>query len=254
MQTQASSWNAALYETRHSFIWQYGEPLLELLAPQLGERILDLGCGTGQLTQKIAETGAEVIGLDADATMLNRAQQNYPNLEFVHADARSFSLDRPVDAVFSNATLHWVQQPGAAIQSIYQVLKPGGRFVAEFGGKGNVQFILRGLYQVLQEIGHSPEALNPWYFPSVGEYASLLEQQGFDVTYAALIDRPTPLEGEAGIANWLQMFAGSFLAVIPETERSALISAIETQLRPILYQEGKWIADYRRIRVVAIKS
>jgi trans-aconitate methyltransferase len=249
-------WDAALYQGRHGFVWEYGEELLNLLSPQPGEYILDLGCGTGQLTQQIALTGAEVMGIDGAPTMIEQAKQNYPHLEFAVADARDFQVEQPFDAVFSNAVLHWILEPAAVIGCIHQALKPGGRFVAEFGGKGNIGAIASSLYSVLSQIGcTSPERLSPWYFPSIGEYTNRLEHQGFDVTYAVLFDRPTPLEdGEAGMANWLRMFASRFLDTLSVEQQTQVIQAVEQRLKPTQYQERTWIADYRRLRVVAIKT
>ncbi len=247
-------WDASLYEDKHAFVWQYGEDLLKLLNPKLGEFILDLGCGTGQLTEKIAEAGAEVMGVDYASEMIEKARQNYPHIRFEVADARNFQVDKPLDAVFSNAVLHWVKEADSAIASIHQSLKPGGRFVAEFGGKGNVQAIATALSNALEAINIPAQALNPWYFPSIGEYATLLEQQGFDVIYSTLFARPTPLaEGEAGMANWIQMFASAFLAGLSGEQQIQVIRVVEEYLKPTLYQQGSWTADYRRIRIVAIK-
>jgi len=249
-------WDTTLYESNHAFIWQYGEDLLELLSPQPGERILDLGCGTGQLTEKIAIAGAKVLGIDYAPTMIEKARQNYPHLQFVVGDARDFQVEQPFDAVFSNAVLHWIPEADAAIRCIHQALKPGGRFVAELGGKGNIKAIAAALNHVLDAFGYvSPQAISSWYFPSIGEYATRLEQQGFDVTYAVLFDRPTPLEhGDAGMANWIQMFASRFLAGLTNDQQTQVIQAIEQHLKPTLYRDGKWWADYRRIRVIAIKG
>lgn len=249
-------WNSALYEQNHAFVWQYGESLLELLAPKAGEQILDLGCGTGQLTEKIAQSGAFVQGIDSSFSMISTAKVNYPHIKFSAADASNFQVEEPLDAVFSNAVLHWIKQPDAVIDCVEKALKPGGRFVAEFGGKGNVGAIVRALLSVLSEIGcEEPEALNPWYFPSIGEYAGLLEKQGFDVGYAVLFDRPTPLEGgSAGMVNWIEMFAGGFLSGLSDNVRSQVINSVEQRLRSAQYRDGNWIADYRRIRVVAVKN
>ncbi|MEH1910832.1 class I SAM-dependent methyltransferase [Nostoc sp.] len=247
-------WDTSLYEDQHAFVWQYGEDLLKFLNPQPGESILDLGCGTGQLTEKIAQAGAQVMGVDHASTMIEKARQNYPHIRFDVADATNFQVDKPLDAVFSNAVLHWVKEADSAIASIHQSLKPGGRFVAEFGSKGNVEAIVTALSSALEAFNISAQTLNPWYFPSIGEYATLLEQQGFDVIYAILFPRPTPLaEGEAGMANWIQMFASSFLAELSGEQHTQVIHAVEEQLKPTLYQQGTWTADYRRIRIVAIK-
>jgi trans-aconitate methyltransferase len=251
-----NSWNSALYEEQHAFVWQYGESLLKLLAPKAGECILDLGCGTGQLTEKIAESGALVQGIDSSLSMIAKARENYPQLDFAVADARDFLVEQPLDAVFSNAVLHWIKEPDAAIDCVEKALKPGGRFVAEFGGKGNVGAIVGAILSVLSEIGcEKPESLNPWYFPSIGEYALLLENHGFDVSYAVLFDRPTPLEGgSAGMVNWIEMFAGGFLSGLSPEVRSRAIDRVEERLRPALYRDGNWSADYRRIRVFAVKK
>jgi trans-aconitate methyltransferase len=255
-QMSQDSWNTALYEQNHAFVWEYGESLLDLLAPKAGERILDLGCGTGQLTEKIAQSGAFVQGIDSSLSMISTAQANYPHINFAAADARDFQVEDPLDAVFSNAVLHWIKQPDAVIHCVEKALRPGGRFVAEFGGKGNVGAIARALLSVLSEIGCSePESLNPWYFPSIGEYALLLENQGFEVSYAVLFDRPTPLEGgSAGMVNWIEMFAGGFWSGLSQEVRSHAIHQVEERLRPALYRDGNWIADYRRLRVVALKQ
>ncbi|MCC5642511.1 methyltransferase domain-containing protein [Nostoc sp. CHAB 5824] len=250
----ANNWNSTLYEDKHAFVWQYGEDLLKLLNPKPGESILDIGCGTGQLTGKIAQAGAEVMGVDYATTMIEKARQNYPHIRFDVADARNFQVEKPLDAVFSNAVLHWVKEADSAIASIHQALKPGGRFVAEFGGKGNVQAIATALESALKTFNISAQALNPWYFPSIGEYATRLEQQGFDVIYSTLFARPTPLADEqAGIANWIQMFASSFLAGLSSEQQIQVIRVVEEYLKPTLYQQGTWIADYRRIRIVAMK-
>jgi trans-aconitate methyltransferase len=251
--TTNNIWNPVSYERNHAFVWQYGQDLVQLLNPQPQERILDLGCGTGQLTAQLAAAGAEVTGLDQSPEMIAQAKANYPEIAFSIADARQFQVAHPFDAVFSNATLHWILKPDAAISCIHRALKPRGRFVAEFGGKGNVQTIISALNQALNDL--SLLALrHPWYFPSVSDYTTRLEQQGFEVVQAQLFDRPTRLEaGEAGLANWLQMFANSQLDLLTPDQQAQVIDSVETQLRPILYQAGTWIADYRRLRVVAVR-
>ncbi|MBA3923865.1 MAG: methyltransferase domain-containing protein [Nostocaceae cyanobacterium] len=248
-----NQWNTELYENNHAFVWQNALAILELLAPKLGERILDLGCGTGQLTQEIANYGADVMGIDRDSAMIDKAKQNYPQLQFTVADATNFAVE-PLDAVFSNAVLHWIPEADAVIRCVYQALKPNGRFVAEFGGKGNVKAIVNALNSVLETMPKSFPTITPWYFPSIAEYTSLLEKQGFDVSYAALLDRPTPLDGgDRGLANWMQMFASRFLEGLSSNQQTELTQAVEQQLKPILYRDGRWSADYRRIRIVATK-
>ena len=248
-------WNSTLYDHQHAFVWQYGESLIEWLAPQPNERILDLGCGTGHLTAKIAATGAIIAGIDADPVMVATAQQTYPQLNFAIADARNFQTSEPLDAVFSNATLHWIKEPDAVIHCVYQALKPGGRFVAEFGGKGNIAAIATTLFKTLKNMGYTDDQnWNPWYFPGVSDYATRLEQQGFEVTHVMLFDRPTPLtDGDAGLRNWLQMFANGILAHVSAEAQMQVIQTVEEKLKPTLYRDGQWTADYRRLRVVAKK-
>jgi trans-aconitate 2-methyltransferase len=250
-----NQWNTALYESKHSFVWEHAEDLLKLLSPRPGERILDLGCGTGQLTEKIAVTEAVTMGIDADTSMVEKARQNYPHLQFAVADAREFQVEQPFDAIFSNAVLHWIPESDAVIRCIYQALKPRGRFVAEFGGKGNVKAITQALFSVLEAFQLTSSITSiPWYFPSIGEYTSSLEKHGLEVIYAALLDRPTPLsDGDAGMANWIEMFASRFLLGLSAEEKTNVIQTVEERLKPTLYQDGTWIADYRRIRVVAFK-
>ena len=249
--TPPQAWDPALYDGRHAFVYQLAADLLKLLAPQPGERIVDLGCGTGHLTAKIAEAGADVLGLDLSPAMVAQASASFPKLRFAVADATNFTVPEPVDAVFSNATLHWVQPPQAAIARIAAALKPGGRFVAEFGGQRCVQAIIEAANKALDgQFG----VYGPWYFPSVGQYAPILEEHGFEVRYATLFDRPTVLEdGEGGLRNWLAMFAGPFFATLSAEQREATLRQIETTLRPRLWKDDHWVADYRRIRVVAVK-
>jgi trans-aconitate 2-methyltransferase len=225
-------WDAQRYQSQNSFVWQFGEAVIDLLDPQAGERILDLGCGAGQLTAKIAGRGAHVIGLDASPEMIAQARSNFPSLDFRVADATAFELSEPVNAVFSNAALHWVKDQRAAIRCVWRALKPGGRFAAEMGGKGNVQTIVQAA------------GLNPWFYPSVAEYSALLEEAGFEVLLATLFDRPTRLEGERAMRDWLMTF-GSALTEDPD--------ALELRLKPKMYRDGAWTIDYRRLRFLAVK-
>lgn len=250
-----NQWNAKLYDSKHSFVYQFGTGLIELLSPKTGEYILDLGCGTGHLTNKIATNGAEVIGIDNSAPMIEQARNSYPNLDFQLADASNLQFTNKFDAIFSNAVLHWIKEPEKVIASIYNALKPGGRFVAEFGGQGNTKAIVAAIEQAIQAAGYPANKLNPWYYPSIAEYGTLLEKRNLQLTFATLFERPTPLEqGDKGLENWLRMFANSFLAVLPTDKQINIIADIENQLRPSLYQNGTWVADYRRLRIVAFKE
>lgn len=248
--SSADPWDARLYDDKHAFVWQHGASLFDLLAPRPGERVLDLGCGTGHLTARLADLGVSVVGLDNSPAMIEQARRAYPALHFEVADARDFAVAEPFDAVFSNAVLHWVREPGRVIRCVSGALKAGGRFVAEFGGRGNVRAIAAALDTAARALALEP-APSPWYFPSVGEYATLLEQGGLEVTFAQLFDRPTPLDGEHGLRDWVAMFAGGQLRAVPEGRRAEFLSRVEEELRPVLYHDGTWSADYRRLRVVA---
>jgi trans-aconitate 2-methyltransferase len=252
-----SLWNPAHYERGFSFVWQYGEELIGLLAPKAGERILDLGCGTGQLTAEIAKSGASVIGIDRSAEMIAHARDHYPEQRFEIADAAQFSSAEPFDAVFSNASLHWMKNAAEVVSAIARALRSGGRLVAEFGGKGNVESLVRECAAAWTEtVGGAPgPELNPWYFPNVSEYAGLLEKRGLEVQYAALFDRPTPLEGGAeGLRGFLNMFLPGPLEAISTESRNAFLNRLEERLRPERFMNGRWVLDYRRLRVVAVKT
>jgi trans-aconitate methyltransferase len=246
-----SGWDAARYQDKHSFVWRYGASLLELLAPQPGERILDVGCGTGQLTAEIARCGAEVVGLDQSTDMLADALQNYPDLNFVLGDAARFDFPEPFDAVFSNAALHWVKDADGAAASVARALRSGGRFVAEFGGKGNIAKVQAALRAV---VGPSADEQSPWYYPSIGEYAQVLERNGLEVRQASLFARPTSLEGENGMEQWLRMFMPTYLRHYTSEEADEIVRQLVEQLRPAFYQNGIWTVDYRRLRIVAIRG
>lgn len=252
----AQQWDARHYNQSFSFIWQYGEGVLDLLQPQVGERILDLGCGTGHLTAQIAESGAAVVGIDHSPEMIAAAQEIYPQIDFYQMDATGFAFDEPFDAVFSNATLHWVRPPERAAERIYNSLRPGGRLVAEFGGHRNVGKIVQVLIAELEQRGYRDAAeRNPWYFPSIAEYTTLLEQYGLETTFARLYDRPTLLDGgEDGLAGWLTMFGDMFLQGLKPDERDAVVAGVAERLRPTLFQDGNWYADYRRLQVVAVRE
>ncbi len=247
-----TTWNPALYDTSHRYVFQYGEDVLKLLAPKPGERILDLGCGTGHLAQKIADEGAQVIGIDSATSMIEQARQHYSAPQFVVGDATNFRFDEPFDAVFSNAALHWIPAAEHVIACVWNALKPGGRFVAEFGGKTNIERTQHAIYDVLENLGYSNLRFHPFYFPSVGEYTSLLEKHGFRVTFAAHFDRPTAVEG--GITSWLEMYASHIVQRLPDVSRATFFQQVEDRLRPTQYRNGTWYIDYVRLRFVAVKE
>lgn len=252
---KVDQWNPNLYDEQHSFVSNYGSSLIDVLQPKKGEVIVDLGCGTGDLAYQIAQVGATVIGIDQSENMIGQAKKKFPSIEFHVEDATTLNFKKNVDAVFSNATLHWVQPPDKALQCIYNSLKIGGRFVAEFGGKGNVKTITNELINEMKKSGiPNSEQRFPWYYPSVGEYTSLMEQVGFRVTYAIHYDRPTILKGEDGLKNWIQMFGGALLEDIDAQQKETIISNVVSTLKPTMFDGENWTADYKRIRVVGMKE
>jgi len=251
--TKTNTWDPETYEARHSFVWQLGEDLVELLNPKPGERILDLGCGPGQLSNKIAERGADVTGLDASPEMIGQARQNFPKLRFVLQDAARMVFENDFDAVFSNAALHWMLDAEGVAKAVARALRPNGRFVAELGGRGNIRQLVSSIENVAARRlgGSTPTSRN--YYPSIGEYATLLEAHGFEVRFATLFDRPTALEGEKGIETWIRQFKWYYFEPLPPAERERALQEVVEDLRGKLFHDGRWYADYRRLRFVATK-
>ena len=246
-------WNAQLYNLQHDFVSRYGEDVLALLKPKPGEHILDLGCGTGSLTHQIAESGAVVTGIDSSPDMIKQAQRDYPQISFMVGDGEDFHLSASMDAVFSNAALHWMHHPNKVIACVYKCLKPNGRFVFEMGGFGNIQHVLEFIRVAAAEYGVTTAPFVN-YYPKIGEYAHLLEAQGFLVTYTELIDRPTLLEGEDGLRRWISMFRSAVLEKIPNNRQDEFLNRAEELARPYLYRDHKWWADYVRLRGFVLKQ
>ncbi len=250
-----NTWNSELYEKKHSYVFKYGEDLLGLLRPEKGEKILDLGSGTGHLTKLIADSGAQVIGIDSSQEMIDQSSKNYPSLNFKRMDAANFSFAEKFDAVFSNAVLHWISEKEKVVKCISDALKDGGRFVAEFGGKDNIKNIVESLNKTLLSNGYQENAdrIN-WYFPSIGEYSSLLEKYGFEVEYAAHFKRNTFLDEGVDIIDWLEMFGKGILAGLNSKEKQNILSSIKENLSSRNIKNGRWFIDYKRLRILAIKN
>jgi ubiquinone/menaquinone biosynthesis C-methylase UbiE len=248
-------WNAELYNQQHNFVYKYGESLIEWLDPKEGEKILDVGCGTGELTNKIREAGAIVTGIDASPEMIKKAQEKYSDIKFFVKDATDFSFESPFDAMFSNATLHWINKQEKALQCIYGVLKEGGRFVFEMGGKHNIASIHNAIKEEMKiegVAGKIPAELN--YFPSVAEQCVLLEKVGFTVSDVKYFKRPTKLEGEEGMKLWIRQFCGFFFKNISDDLKEKITTNAVERLRKTNYENGNWNADYVRLRVRAVRS
>jgi SAM-dependent methyltransferase len=252
MAETSQHWNAQDYARNAGFVPALGEPALELLAPSPGERILDLGCGDGVLTKKLVDAGAHVIGVDHSPEMIAAARTL--GLDARIADATALSFDAEFDAVFTNATLHWVKaQPDAPVAGAFRALKPGGRFVGEFGGHGNVAAVVVALLAGLEHRGIEDAAARiPWYFPTADEYRARLERAGFRADYVAVIPRPTPLP--AGMRAWLETFANRFSEALPVAQRDQYLNDVTARLAPVLRDsEDRWTADYTRLRFKATR-
>lgn len=247
-------WDAALYDQSHSFVSKYGKQILSYLDPKKGEIILDLGCGTGDLTNEILLSGAKVIAVDNSAEMIVTAKSKFPGIEFYQMDARHLKFDFQYDAIFSNAVLHWIPEKEIVIERMYSLLKEHGRIVLEFGGKGNNQQMLAALEDTFAKRGyHNNAAIDFWYFPSIGEYAAELEKQNFRVVHARNFDRITPLKGKDGIKDWFLMFGDNLFVGIPLAEKEDILNEVQDKLRATHFTDGIWNADYKRIQIVAIK-
>lgn len=242
------SWNPEKYERNAGFVADLGQPVLELLNPQPGERILDLGCGHGKLTEKLVALGTEVVGIDSSQEQVEGACERGLDARVMNAAEMNFSHE--FDAVFSNAALHWMKDADLVIERVANALKPTGRFVGEMGGKGNVQRIGTVLEQALAKRGLDIADCWPWYFPSPEEYAGKLKARGFQVEHIELFKRPTPIPGD--IEGWLQTFCESFLAAVAAKERAGFIDDVRDGLSAELQDaDGNWSVDYVRLRFQA---
>lgn len=242
-------WSAGSYDTHARFVSDLAAGVVEWLAPRADERILDLGCGDGVLTGELRALGAEVVGVDSSDDFVAAARARGLDARLMDGEALSFGPE--FDAVFSNAALHWMPNADAVVAGVIRALKPGGRFVAEFGGHGNVAAIVTAMRAVGERRGGDLSLANPWYFPAPQVYQALLERHGFGVKRIALIPRPVVLK--TGIEGWLMLFRKPFFAQYGADAQQALAETIEL-LRPVLCDaDGNWTADYVRLRVEAVK-
>lgn len=244
-------WDPERYAKNARFVADLGMPVIELLAPKPGERILDLGCGDGALTARLAELGCEVVGVDSSPELIAAARKL--GLDARVADGQRLAFEGGFDAVFSNAALHWMLQADDVIAGVYRALKPGGRFVAEMGGHGCIASIKEALLAALDRRGVDGRPVIPWYFPTSEDYSSRLVRAGFAIRHMALFPRPTTLPGD--VIGWLETFAGSFTTLLPEAERPRFLAEVADALRPRLRSDGgKLVADYWRLRFAAVKQ
>lgn len=250
---RSQAWDAGAYDRGFGYVSAMGTSLLAWLDAKAGEAILDLGCGTGDLTARIAETGARVRGIDRDPAMIREARTKYSVLSFDAADGHDFTTVEPVDAVFSNAALHWMTQPDAVIAAVHRALRRGGRFVAEFGAGNNVLSLIDGLRRSIADVGLAQPAL-PWYFPTPAEHATRLEAGGFEVRRLEYFARPTPLSEGDTAADWWRMFGPSVLAQLSADRVDDVLRRTDEILAPSMVDaNGIWVADYVRLRFIAVR-
>ncbi len=248
MSAGQQSWHPERYARHARFVSDLGAPVLALLAPQPGERILDLGCGDGALTERLVAEGAEVVAVDASPEQVAGARARGLDARVMRGEALEF--EQAFDAVFSNAALHWMKDADAVLEGVARALKPGGRFVGEFGGGDNVARLRRALIEALDRRGHDGAAADPWYFPDEAEYGAKLAAAGFTVESIELIPRWTPLPGD--VEGWLETFGGAFLSHLQEEQRAEAVAEVREALRDELQdEEGRWHADYVRLRFAA---
>ena len=244
------SWSPEGYSRHAGFVPELGADILDWLAPRAGERILDLGCGDGTLTLRIIGTGARVVGLDSSPEMVQAARAR--GVEAVAGSGEQIAYEAEFDAVFSNAAVHWMTEPKAVAAGVARALKPGGRFVAELGGHGNVAAIATALRAAAGRFGGDPALARPWYFPTRDEYAAVLVDAGLNVVRARLAPRPTPLP--TGVEGWLETFARVFLDQFAGERRREAVDYVVGLLAPALRDSaGEWTADYVRLRIEARK-
>ena len=247
-----NDWNPGRYDERASFVSDLASDLLLWLRPAPGEQILDLGSGTGDLAAKIASHGARVVGVDRSPAMVASAKAKYPELCFAVADGQALELSPEFDAVFSNAALHWMPRAGDVLDGVRRALRPGGRFVAEFGGHGCVATVTRAVAEVLAEWQIDAAPYLNWFFPRPGEYAGLLEAHGFVPRQVHYFERPTAMPGEAGLGNWLGLFQAQLMTDLADRWPD-LCRLVSARCRSALYRDGQWFLDYVRLRFLATK-
>jgi trans-aconitate 2-methyltransferase len=261
MRGQHDSWDPALYDAfgsteDASVLRREKNELVRILDAEPGERVLDLGCGTGHITAQIAGCGAAVIGIDSSPAMVAAARRHYPELTFRVADGQDFVLEEPVHAVFSYCALQWMNRdPAAVIHNVFRALLPGGRFVAELRGKQNAQAVTEALESALGAYVPDPRSRNPWFYPTLGEYACLVEQARFTVYSADWDQVEVPLPGgEQGLRHWLLTYAHAYLVGLSDADRDTVIGQVESQLRAEHYQDNRWVIELHPLRVIAQKA
>jgi len=247
----SQTWNANQYVDNASFVAELGNPVVSLLNPNKGQRILDLGCGDGALTVEIEKRCMQVIGVDFSESMIKKVVERGLSAQVCSGEAMTFSNE--FDAVFSNAALHWMKDYEKVISGVNAALKPEGRFVAEFGGVGNIHTIVKAMQTTFENNEGFGEFVNPWFFPTIERYRGVLERGGFTVDSIELIDRPTPLA--TGVREWLKIFAAGITKNLDAKQLDVFLDESIEIMKPHLFSpEEGWVADYVRLRFSARKG
>ncbi len=245
-------WDSRLYDKSQAFVSEYGNELISFIPLNKQQCILDLGCGTGDLTQKLSEISSCIIGIDASKEMIQAAKKKYPHLNFEVMDACHLQWKNQFDVVFSNAVFHWIADQERLLKGIYVALKNNGKLVCEFGASGNIAQIEKAYGLVLES--SSKEYINPFYFPTVEEYSALLQTAGFKIEKIYDYDRPTPLpDGKDGLRKWMMQFFADRLSMYDKAKQMVIFENVEKILEKKMFDGTKWTADYRRIRVIVHK-
>lgn len=243
-------WNANLYDSKHDFVATYGKGLLTYLPSNKAAKILDLGCGTGTLTNEISKTYPNIMGTDGSEEMIAKAKAAYPTLTFEVVDALNMTDDSQWDVVFSNAVFHWILDHDCLLKNIKQSLKPSGQLICEFGGFGNIATIEQAFKTILASKGYT--YTSRFNFPTLERFGELLEKNGYVIDDICLYDRPTVLKDhEKGLYNWASQFFDTDLAKFSHSEQDSILTELEDSVRRQLWHEDHWEADYRRLRAVA---
>lgn len=246
-------WDANFYKEKHSFSVEYGQALLEYVPENPDLFILDLGCGTGELTKKLSLKSDHVCGIDSSPDMIGKARQSYPELSFEVVDALEWHEEEKWDVVFSNAAIHWIRDHERLLTNIHRGLKEDGLFICECGGAGNIRRIERAFRAAMEKRGRL--YASQFIFPETEGFRRQLEDRNFHIQYLHSFQRPTPLwEGEKGLRNWVEQFYSQQLASLSREDRNDLLKEMEEELREALWNGSCWVADYQRLRVVARKK
>ncbi|MGC4017807.1 MAG: methyltransferase domain-containing protein [Muricomes sp.] len=241
-------WNSVLYDKSQAFVSEYGNSLISFVPQDKEQCILDIGCGTGDLTQKLREVSGDIIGIDGSKEMIEMAKSKYPQLKFEIMDACCLPWENKFDVIFSNAVFHWISAQEKLLKGIYAALRDGGKLISEFGANGNI-YQIESAYRIVV-----PSYKSPFYFPTVEDYSSLLQKTGFAIEKIYDYSRPTPLpDGKDGLRNWMKQFFASNLSVYEKEQQEGIFENVEKLLEESLFDGTKWVADYRRIRVIASK-